>query len=585
MSRLIDIEPHASRVCIIFPYEPSLLPVVRSLPGRWFDGGTKNWYVPLEHVDHVIGKLSNHHFKISAELRRYCEENLEPVDDLLASGGSAANGPMRVPEGTYSISELNEEARATLRDKFSEQVWLVGEVQSYERNRSGGHAYFELVERLAPDEDPVARIRTVMFSEDRKSVIDTLEDAPEDIRLRDGLAVRMQGRVDLYAPQGSYQFIARAIDPAYTSGEIHQNRERIISKLEELGIREDNQKLEWAPCPLRIGLITSYESDAYNDFIHELERSGFGFDVAVHNANVQGSRTEASVLRGLDYFAEHADQFDLVAIVRGGGSRSDLAYFDTEAIGKAVCEHPLKIITGVGHQRDQCLLDFISDSQKTPTAAANACVTRVRDYLQGVRDIFEAIVERAADCSRSQMVRLRDASVRLERAVDRCLKVENRRLDRVRSELTYAARDRLVEATRRLDRLERAIPGSALSKVASERQKIEFGRRRLSAERIGRRLQRETDSLDAARRRLERAATQALGETKRRLDEHHRRLGLLDPQRVLERGFAIVKTARGVARAPEDVPHETDVDVRLAEGTIRVRRTDDPSETDSTDTD
>lgn len=579
MPRLLDIEPELQRICIIFPYDASLLPVVRSLPGRWFDGGTKNWYAPLKHADLVIGKLSNHRFKISQALRTYCEENLQPIDKLV-SDGPGQGGPLRVPEGTYSISQLNEEARRAIRDKFSDDVWLVGEVQSYDRNRPGGHAYFELVERLSPDEDPVARIRAVAFGDDRQQIIDALQNAPESIRLRDGLAVRLSGRVDLYAPHGSYQFVVRGIDPTYTTGEIHQNRERILKGLDQAGIRDKNQNLAWPRCPLRVGLITSYESDAYNDFVHELERSGLGFDVTVHNANVQGSRTEPSVLRALEYFAGRADDFDVVVIVRGGGSRSDLAYFDTDAIGKAVCEHPLKIVTGVGHQRDQCLLDFVSDSQKTPTAAAIACVTRVREYMQGVEELFATIAEHSVDAAGEQMRRLRQASVRLERAVERCLKIETRRLERVRSEVTYSVKDCLAEATRRLDHLERSIPSAALSRVNSERQKLAFGQRRLSQERLERRLGRESRELDVRMRRFKRAVGQALADQRRRITNDARRLRLLDPQRVLERGFAIVQTPDGVVRRPEDVPYDTDLDVRLAEGRVTVRRA--PKDTDET---
>jgi exodeoxyribonuclease VII large subunit len=578
MSRLIDIEVDAGRVCIIFPFDRTLLPVVRSLPERWFDGGTKNWYVPLKHVQHVIGKLSSHHFKLSAELRSYCEEHLDPVDELVADGphegGSQDGGPLEVPDGTYSISELNQGAKLALRETFSDDVWLVGEVQSYDRNRGDGHAYFELVERLAADEDPVARIRVVSFRDDRQKIIDVLQDAPEAIRLRDGLAVRLSGRVDLYAPHGAYQFIARGIDPAYTTGEIHQNRERIIKRLDTLDIRQNNKNLEWPSCPLRVGLITSYESDAYNDFVHELERSELGFELTVHNANVQGSRTEASVLRGLEYFAGRDDDFDVVVIVRGGGSRSDLAYFDTESIGKAVCEHPLKIVTGVGHQRDQCLLDFISDSQKTPTAAANACVTRVGAFLERAETIFSEIAERAVGLADTEMSRLRQASVRLERAVERCLKVETRRLGQVRSAVIFAAKDRMIDGTRRLDGFERIVSSTALAQLTGERQRLAFATRQMSIERLTRRFDRDLGQLDTLERRLQRGGKQVLSEHDRRLKEYEQRLRLLDPQRVLERGFAIVQTDGGVARRPQDVAFDTDLTVRLAQGRVVVQRVD-----------
>jgi exodeoxyribonuclease VII large subunit len=577
MSRVIDIELEARRVCIIFPYDRSLLPVVRSLPGRWFDRGSKNWYVPLEHVEQVIGRLSAHHFKLSAELRDYCEEVGKPVDASANASGpaGAALGGLRVPDDTYSISQLNEEARQALRQKFSDDLWLVGEVQGYERNRPSGHAYFELVERFAPNEDPVARIRAVMFAEDRRKVEEILANAPEPIRLRDGLAVRLSGRIDLYAPSGSYQFIVHDADPSYTTGEIYQNRERVLALLDELGIRAQNQERPWAPCPLRVGLITGFESDAYNDFVHELSRSGYGFQVQVHNANVQGTQTEPSVLRALDHFARNAADFDVLAIVRGGGSRSDLAYFDTEAIGKAVCEHPLKVVVGVGHQRDQCVLDFVAESQKTPTAAAQTLVRRVQAYREGVEDLYARIADRATEQCDDGLERLRRASVRLERAVESCVKVETRRLGRVRSEVTYAARSYVVDATRRLDRLERAIPAAALTRLGIQAQKVEFGRTRLSMPRLGRRLADKADRLDALQARLERAAAVAVAEKNRELEAHRQKLRLLDPQRVLERGFSIMFTDWGVVRRPEDAAVGTDIRVRLARGEIRVRRTED----------
>lgn len=577
MARRIDIELEQQRICVKFPYNRDLLPVVRALPGRWFDRDSKHWYVPLAHVSQVIARLSAHHFKLSAELRTYCEQNGHPVDGGAAPGGSDAPlaGALSVPEGTYSISQLNEEARQALRERFGDDIWLVGEVQNYDKNRATGHAYFELVERLAPDEDPIARVRVVMFQEDRRAVEHALASAPESIRVRDGLALRLSGRVDLYAPSGSYQLIITGVDPTYTSGEIHQNRERILGMLEQLGIRARNQQRAWPACPLRVGLITSAGSDAYNDFVHELERTALGFQVDVHNVKVQGSQTEPSVLRALDYFARNAADYDIVAIVRGGGSRSDLAYFDTEAIAKAVCVHPLKIVVGVGHQRDQCVLDFVAESQKTPTAAAQACAARVQAYMERVEGLFEAIAARATQQQGAALQRLRTASMHLERAVERRVKVETRRLVEVRAGVTYAAQRGLVRATRRLDGLERAIPAAALSRLQTQAQQVEYARGRVSMARLRRHFSAQAKRLAQAGERLERGAAAGLAAQGHRLQLHEQRLRLLDPQRVLERGFSIIRTPAGVVVSPEDVPVGASFSARLARGTIRARRVDD----------
>jgi len=577
MARLIDIEIEQQRICVKFPYNRDLLPVVRTLPGRWFDRDSKHWYVPLEHVSQVIARLSTHHFKLSAELRTYCEENGHPIEGG-APGREDAQSPtgaLKVPEGTYSISQLNEEARRALREKFSDDIWLVGEIQNYDKNRATGHAYFELVERLAPHEDPIARLRVVMFQEDRRAVEQMLANAPESIRVRDGLAVRVSGRIDLYAPSGSYQFIINGVDPTYTSGEIHQNRERILGMLEQLGIRERNQQRPWAACPLRVGLITSAGSDAYNDFVHELERTGLGFQVDVHNAKVQGPQTEPSVLRALEYFARNAADYDILALVRGGGSRSDLAYFDTEAIAKAVCMHPLKILIGVGHQRDQCVLDFVAESQKTPTAAAQACAARVKAYLERVEGLFDAIATRATKQQGAAMQRLRAASMHLERAVERRVKVETRRLVQVRAGVSYAAQRGLVQATRRLDRVERAIPAAALSRLQAQSQAIEYARGRVSLLRMKRHFSTQAKRLSQATQRLERRAAARLVAQTRRLQMHQQRLRLLDPQRVLERGFSIISTPAGVVASPDDVPVGAQFSVRLARGAIEAQRIED----------
>jgi exodeoxyribonuclease VII large subunit len=572
MARVIDIDRRTNRLCIRFPYAEELVAKVRTLPGRRWDPGSKAWYVPFDHVEHVLNKLVEDHFKVSAELREYCEEQGKSVEELLDGDDEA--GRRDVPEGTLTVSELNQQAKMAIQRAFPDDVWIVGELQTYDRNKPGGHAYFEIVERLAEDEDPVARVRAVMFREDRREIEETLAGGVDDVRLRDGLAVRVRAKVDLYSPHGSYQVIVRDIDPSYTTGKIHQNRERIVAHLDEVGILEQNLELDWPRCPLRVGLITSYESDAYNDFIHEMEKSAFGFDVTIHHANVQGSQTEPSVLRALSFFRDRAEEFDVLAIVRGGGSRSDLAYFDTEAIGEAICRHPLKIVVGVGHQRDVCLLDLIADSQKTPTAAARALIERVDAFMTRAEDAADAVFEAAQTQCDAAMQRLRDDSVRLERSVERRLKVAQRGLERMRSKTTYLASERLSEATRRLDALSQRIPARARARLDRASQAVAFARRRLRLDRLQRRLDRENESLDHGARLLKKAALGRLDDAGDHVDNLAAKVRLLDPQRVVERGYAMLSVDGGIVTRTDDVPHDKSFEVKLSDGTLRAKRLD-----------
>ena len=567
--RRIGIEIETERLRIEFPFDRSLVQTVKTLPQRRWDPDQKAWYVPFDHIERVFDTLLDHHFKISHQLRDYCRENHKPIDEII-DGDGEPSGPIPVPPGTLTVSELNLEAKAVLEEAFDESVWLVGEMQSYDRTKDWRHAFFELVERPSEDADPIAKIQAVMFQRDRERIETKLEGASDDIRLRDGLAIRAKGDVEIYPQSGSYQIVIRDVDPTFTTGKIQQNRQQILDRLEEKGIREKNRELAWPICPLRVGLITSHGSDAHEDFLNELESSGFGFDLTVHHAYVQGDRTEESVLRALEYFEDRAEDFDVVVIVRGGGARSDLAYFDTDAIGEAVCEHPLKVVCGIGHQRDVCLLDHICASQKTPTAAGRTLVERVDAFAARVDEAIEGILDGAERRVRDSRERLGRLSVELGHRVDRRLNHEERRLADLRSSLSHGARDRLEEERRRVEGAARSLPQLARSASRREKQRLHYVRRRLRPEALRRRFDRESKDLRQLRRRLERAVHARLEREDERLERLAERLRLLDPQQILDRGFSILWNDGEVVRKPDQAPAGEQLDVRLADGEIRV---------------
>ena len=575
--RRIDIETEHERLRIEFPYDQSLVQTVKTLPSRRFDPDSKVWYVPFDHIEHVFDKLLEHHFKISQKLKNYCREHHRPVEELIQPDGGVS-GPAPVPPDTLSISDLNLRAQEVLREAFDEELWLVGELQSYDRTTDWRHAFFELVERPAEDADPVAKIRGVMFENDRERVLDQLRDAPDDIRLRDGLAVRVKGDVELYPQKGTYQFVVREIDPTYTSGKLQQKRQAILNRLEEQGIRERNRQREWPVCPLRVGLITSYDSDAYRDFEDELDESSYGFDLTVHDAYVQGNRTEESVLEALQYFERRADEFDVLVVVRGGGARSDLAYFDTDAIGEAVCRHPLKVVSGIGHQRDVCLLDHIAASEKTPTAAARMLVERVDAFADRLDDVLEGITDAAESRLREDRQRLERLSLAVSRQAEQRLNAEQKRLSNLRSALSHGARDRLEEARRRVEGAAGSLEQASKTATEREHQRLDYIRRRLRPKQLERRFDREGDRLDELEERLARAVDGALGRERSRLERLDERRRLLDPQGVLDRGFAIVSNDDGAVRSPEQAPPGTEIEVRLAEGEIEATVDEESSE-------
>lgn len=389
-------------------------------------------------------------------------------------------------------------------------------------------------------------------------------------------------RADFYAGQGRYQVQVSDLDLAYTSGTIHQRREQVLRELSQRGIIDQNVSKAWPTAPLRIGLITSDGSDACADFLHELERSGLGFQVTLHHANVQGARTERSVLTALEYFAARSEHFDAVAMVRGGGARSDLAYFDTEAIGEAVCLHPCKIIVGVGHQRDICLLDLIAHSEKTPTAAAQYFVGRVSDYMERQRAVQRRLAERAELIVLGARRELDDVSSRTLRVVGHVVEQERRRLDRTSFAINQAAERRISTTARRFDALARRIPQAAEHRLRAARSELDFAQRQLEPERIERMLDRRLEDLDGLAERLERAAQRQLERARAGLEREGARLRLLDPVRILERGFSVVRHGGAIVREPAGVEPGDVVEITMAAGRVHATITEEHDERGST---
>ncbi len=573
MSRRIDLDPRGL-LRIEFPYDRGLLDVVRALPQRRFDRDDRAWYVPTTHLEVVIGRLHPLKFALTEALLAHCDAVGADPEAIVAAArpqNRAFIDEASLPAGTWTVATLNERAREVLHETFREELWVAAEIQGYDRNRRDGHAFFELVHRPFAGADPSARLPAVLWSQERATIEQLLVDDGAQVRLRDGLIVRLLVKADFYSGQGRFQVSARDIDLACTSGTLVQNREQILRQLEQQGILTLNSVKPWPLCPMRVGLITSDESDACLDFLHELGRGQLGFEVTLHHAQVQGAHAEASILRALAWFAARASEFDALAIVRGGGARSDLAYFDTLAIGQAVCQHPLKIIVGIGHQRDQCLLDLVTHSEKTPTAAAQFFVQRARDYRARVDELWARIEDHARDVLLDARRALQHAGEGVGRVAGRVVERERRRLERAAYGVSAGAGRRVERERLRLDRVGRAIPARAQRELAILRERVESAERRMEPARLTRPLQEHRRALTRAQDRLTREAPRVSASQRRELAQIQERLRLLDPARVLERGFAIVRHQGRALRDSATLSPDDSLDVQLSAGRVQAR--------------
>ena len=262
---------------------------------------------------------------------------------------------------TYTVGELAEAINGALRRRFDDGVWVRGEIQGW--NERGPHAYFRLVE---DGDDGKATINVQFFANARMRLRPLL--AKHRLRLADGLAVRIFGHLDFYAPSGQLGLKMGGIDPRFTLGELALQRDEVVRRLVAAGLYDRNRGRAMPVAPLRVGVVTSTASAAWADFRHELERSGIGFELRVVDVRVQGEWAVAEVSAGVRTLARRPD-VDVVVVIRGGGSRTELATFDHEDIATAVATAPVPVLTGLGHEIDRSVADEVAHlALKTPTA-------------------------------------------------------------------------------------------------------------------------------------------------------------------------------------------------------------------------
>ena len=348
---------------------------------------------------------------------------------------------------TYSVGELNAAIADALRGTLPSSVWVRGEVSHFHAS-ANGHAYFELLEKDGRRDGVRAKIHVALFRTDRANVNRALRDA--GVRLGDGVEVRIRGRVELFSPQGRLQLIMTAVDPVFTVGLMAANRARLLQTLADEGLLRANAVHPLPMVPLRVGLVTSGGSAAYHDFVHELEASPYAFRVALCAVRVQGAAADRRVAYALRQLM--ALDLDVVVVARGGGSRADLAAFDSEVVARAIAAMPVPVVTGIGHEVDRSVADEVAHTvAKTPTAAAAMLVDRVAGFDHVLQTVSHRVVTRAGaacDQARHRVDRFQHRAVARGRAGTRDAQ---RALAARQQSILAAARRATRDALRRVD--------------------------------------------------------------------------------------------------------------------------------------
>jgi len=349
---------------------------------------------------------------------------------------------------TLSVEELSHLLKDGLATLFPEDLWVEGQVSNFHDARSG-HAYFDLVEPSAvPGRAVAAKLSVALFKGARIGVDHTLAAAGE-LALANDLQLRIRARLDFYPPSGRLQLIMNGVDPAFTLGRLAAERERLLHALADEGLLRANRANPIPVPPLRVGLVTSIGSAAHADFSEEISRSGFPFTVLERDARVQGDGSAVDLAEALQIVATHRP--DVIALVRGGGSATDLAAFDAEVLARTIATLDVAVVTGIGHEVDRAVADEVAHTAfKTPTACAAAIVGQVAAFADAVADLQESIAQRAGASTTRATDLLDDLAQRTARSATAVL---DRRADRLDDMVERLRRSPTATLDRQAERL------------------------------------------------------------------------------------------------------------------------------------
>lgn len=289
----------------------------------------------------------------------------------------------------YTLRQLNFMVRDAIEMQLPDEYWVEAELSEC-RERSG-HCYMELTEKDENTNTPIARASAKCWRQTWQLLQPAFERTTGQ-SLRAGLKVLLKVYAQFHETYG-FSWIVTDIDPTYTLGDMARKRQEIIRQLKEEGIFDLQREL---PLPIfcqHIAVISAAGAAGYGDFVRQLEDNAYGlhFDVTLFPAVMQGEQVEQSIIAALDGIysltsdLKHQTSFDAVVIIRGGGATADLSGFDTLALAEHVANFPIPIITGIGHDRDESILDMVSNTRvKTPTAAAAFLIDHLKQTLDRI---------------------------------------------------------------------------------------------------------------------------------------------------------------------------------------------------------
>lgn len=445
-----------------------------------------------------------------------------------------------------TLYELNGRIKQTLKERFAETIWITAEIASVQENRSG-HCYLELADKREGDENIVAVAKGTVWAFTYRMLKPYFETTTGR-SLEKGMKVLIQVEVVFHELYG-YSLNIKDIDPTFTVGDLERKKREIIEQLEKEGIIDMNRELEFPDIPKNIAIISSPTAAGLGDFMNQLENNQYGycFHTKLFPALMQGDKTTESVIAALDRIYEYESVFDVVVIIRGGGSQTDLGSFDTYDMAANVAQFPLPVIAGIGHERDETIVDRVAWMKvKTPTAAATFLIDTFLAFdsrLEELKDDFTDGVEELIQEEKARQLQLISDFKHFTQSL-----LDNRR-------------SRLELLSHRMEHESRMFIHNRLSYFTTLRMRLN-NKLELLFDRQDNRINGHVNAVRQKSRTLFTTGKYAL-------DLAEAKIKYADPENVLKKGYSITRFMGKAVRNTGDIKDGDLIETWLSDGRIK----------------
>jgi exodeoxyribonuclease VII large subunit len=427
-------------------------------------------------------------------------------------------------EKHLSLFELLGQVKATLKSSLPNSWWVIAEISEIKVNFSG-HCYLELIEKNEETESIKAKVRATIWSSVYRMLQPYFETSTR-MTLCSGIKVLLKVNAEFHELYG-FSLNITDIEPSYTLGELAQQKQQIINRLISEGVYEMNRSLSMPDIPARIAIISSKTAAGFGDFMDQLSNNPFGykFYLKLFPAAVQGNEAEQSIIRALDRIYSYEHFFDAVVIIRGGGSQSDLHCFNSYWLNYNICQFPVPVLTGIGHEQDETIADLVAFRRlKTPTAVA--------EYL--------------IDCFRSTEQEIAERSESLYDLVNHTVQIEKERLNH----------------------LAVLLKPSVKQKLQNEKQGLMLRTNKMNSG-LRQMMFRNSADLKSKQVRIKTALNDFIRNKKHEVELLEKKNSYLDPFLILQRGYSITYHKGKAVKDPSVINPDEMIETRLAGGTLK----------------